>query len=206
MKYLALISASISCLTLSACATVADGQTQDVTIRTPGAENARCYLENQDFKYVAYSDETIEIMKSPHDMTVRCQAPGNRNKTVEVARLINEKTNWNIANGYVPGAAYDYFSRGAFGYPAEVVVSFVGEPVRPYDLPKHQADDLDNLNHKHEYEAFGPSEVVTEANRYDQGSILNKRFRGNSANYESARTVDVPSVTGTYYDPTEEDK
>jgi len=204
MKHIVLISASV--LTLSACASVSDGQTQDVTIRTPGAENARCYLENKDFKYVAYSDQTIEVMKSPHDMTVKCQAPGNRDKTVEVARLINKNVNANIFNGYLPGIAYDYFSRGAFGYPDEVVVSFEGEEVVPFALPKHEAADLDNFSEKHKYEGYGPSEVLTEENRYNQESVLRKRFRQSGADYDASRAVDVPPVTGNYYDPAEEDK
>ncbi len=202
MKYIALISVSASVLALSSCASIKDGQMQDVTIRTPGAENARCYLENEDFKYVAFTDETIKIMKSPHNMMVKCQAPGNRDSEIEVPRLINEEVKTNIFNGFIPGATYDYFSRGAFGYPSEIIVSFNGEQVKPYELPKHQANDLNNLNQKQEYEYLGPTEVISQENRYDQTNPLRKKFR----NYGSGRATDMPPVTGSYYDPREEDK
>ena len=140
-------------------------------------------------------------------MVVNCQAPGNREKTVDVSRRINRNLRVNAVNGFIPGAAYDYFSRGAFGYPEEIEVSFLEEQVKPYELPEHQADDLGGFNHAHEYERIGPSIVVTEQNRYERGSVLGKRFQTNevSSNPTNSGVTDMPPVTGNY-NPAEEDK
>ena len=66
---------------LGACSTMVNHQTQHVPDQTTGASNARCILENEDMKYVVVSDEKIEMMKSPHNLVVRCQAEGNRERT-----------------------------------------------------------------------------------------------------------------------------
>ena len=93
-KQLLLITTGL--LTLSACATIINHQSQKITMRTPGATNARCIIENEDMKYIAYTDDTIEIMKSPHDLVIRCQAPGNREQTVLLKREVND---WVFLNG-----------------------------------------------------------------------------------------------------------
>lgn len=205
MKHNALILTSI--MALSACSSVNDGQTQHVTVRTPGAENAKCFLENQDFKYVAYSNETVEVMKSPHDMTVNCMAPGNRNKSIVVPRTIEKSAGQNAANGFLPGLTYDYLSRGIYDYPDEVVVSFSGVQAKSYGLPQHQSSDL-AMDGSPQLESMGTSEaLVPETYGY---STLQKRGYGDSQRgelYNSApNTMDIPPVSQSYYDPTEEDK
>lgn len=205
------------CIVLASCASVVDHQTVLMTMKTPGAENAKCVIENEDMKYVAYSDQTIEIMKSPHDLTVRCMAPGNRDNTILVRREINGWVAANILNGFVPGVTYDYFSRGGFDYPDVVEVSFVGIPVKPYPLPDYMSDDLKgDVLHKGKIPYNGPSTIVTEEDRYYQPQELNKKMN----NYEnfsgfgssepamssapaSSYKTDLPAVS---YDPTEEDK
>ncbi len=172
MKYLLAFTA----LTLlSGCASAIDGQTQNVTLRTPGAENARCYLENEDMKYVVETDETINIMKSPNDLEVRCLAAGNREKTIIVQREVNDWVAGNVATGVVPGAAYDYFSRGGFEYPEEIIVDFSEIPVTAYPLPKYHSDDLGHNNYYNRVERIGPTEMVTEQNRYNQTEQLHKK-------------------------------
>lgn len=210
---------SLSILGLSACASIIDKQTHMVTMKTPGAENARCVIENQDMKYVAYSDETIEIMKSPHDLAVRCAAPGNRVQTVHVKREVNGWVFANVANGFIPGATYDYFSRGAFDYPDIFTVSFVGAPVKPYDLPAYHAKDVNSVHQYGETEYMGPTVIVTEKDKGATPYKLQKRddlYGGNmtddSLSYNAGGTSrDLDSIHRQYnpassYDPSEEDK
>jgi hypothetical protein len=200
---------------LSACSTVINNQTPHMTIKTPGATNARCLIENQDMKYMAFSDQKIEIMKSPHDLVVRCQAAGNRERTVHVKREIDDWVVANVANGFVPGAAYDYFSRGAFTYPETITVSFVGEPIKPYPLPAYMQKDVMPNAENSQIEYLGPSEVITEDNRvqeaYDLKRIGNPyavQSAEETPNVKSERPTNLhqrynPSVS---YDPSEEDK
>ncbi len=200
---------------LGACSTMVNHQTQHVTVKTPGASDARCILENEDMKYVAFSNQQVEIMNSPRDLVVRCQAEGNREQTVLVKRDVDEWVVANVANGFVPGAAYDYFSRGAFTYPETITVSFIGVPVKPYPLPKYMAKDVMPNAQNSQIEYMGPGQIITESNKYDTHSELKKKPNPYGADPES--TMETMAVderptnlhrqyNPAVYDPTEEDK
>ena len=195
---------------LTSCASIVDTQKVQMTVKTPGAENAKCYLENPDHKYMAYSGQTVEVMKSYHDLIVRCMAPGNREKTVLVKRHLNEWVLVNVANGFIPGMAYDVVSRGAFDYPDEVVVHFEDEAVKPYPLPEYMAEDIRPQGYQGKMERYGSSSVITEADRYHTPQGLQKKRVVQTDVIEttpiapaSKAPIDVPLVS---YDPTEEDK
>ena len=194
---------SAVCLILSGCATIKDGQVQSMTVRTPGSENAKCFLENQDFKYVAYTDETINVMKSPHDIEVRCMAPGNRERTVLVPQRMHDIVKENTMNGVLPGAAYDYISRGAFNYPKEVVVDFRREQVKPYEGPDYETADLQGQFDPDMLEYMGPSSAHVPDGGVPKVSDLKKKYGNYGA---GSGTMDVPPVTTAPYDPREEDK
>lgn len=153
---------------LGGCSTIMDDQTQDITIRTPGVDQAKCIIQNQDMKFVAWNDQQIRIMKSPNDLVVHCQADSNREQTVHVKREINGWVVANVANGFVPGTAYDYFSRGAFDYPEEIVVDFTSIKPKPYPVPAYQKDKPYGM------EKYGPGILKTEKNRDDKPHELKK--------------------------------
>jgi len=217
-----LILTSISVMALSACATMVDDQAKNVTMRTPGATNARCIIENEHIKYIAFTDETIEIMKSPADLAIRCMAPGNRERTVHMKREVNEWVFANVVNGFVPGATYDYFSRGAFEYPDEFVVSFVGVPVKENPLPSYHNKDLRPNNDYGHVEYMGPDVVITNETRNQPATTLEKKqdqyggssFDDSASSPTPSRSMrDLDSIHRQYnpgvsssYDPTEEDK
>ena len=211
MKRFFLITSSL--FALGACASIADKQSHLVTVETPGATNARCILENEDMRYRAHSGETIEIMKSPHDLVVHCQAPGNREQTVHVKRTVNDWVFVNVANGFVPGASYDYFSRGAFDYPDVITVSFVSMPVKPYPLPEHYNDDLGHYAYDN-IEYMGPTTKITNATRYKEPDVLQKRpdnYGTSEYQYLSPESGATDSLHKQYnpkstYNPSEEDK
>src|SRR5687767_2969383 len=100
-----------TCL-ISACATVMDGQTQIVTIKTPGTTQALCALDNGTVVYKARSDETFQITKNDQDMKVHCVAPGNRERVVMAKWTVDGWVVANVVNGIVPGLTYDHFSKG----------------------------------------------------------------------------------------------
>lgn len=194
---------TLSVLSLSACASIMNTQAQKVTMRTPGAENAKCLLENQDMKYVIYTDETIEIMHSPHDLTVRCMAPGNRERTVIAEHSVSGWVVLDVLTGLVPGMAYDYFSRAAFTYPDELIVSFVDIPVAQYPLPDYEAADLAHNKEHNTTEYMGSTVVVTEETRGAVSSELQKRVNPYGT---KEYTVENGSASVVKYDPREEDK
>lgn len=198
-------------LVLSGCASIIDRQGQNITMKTPGAENARCLIENQDMKYVAYTDQTLEIKKSSSDLVIRCQAPGNRERTVHVKRGLSEWVFVNVVNGFVLGAAYDVASKAAFTYPDEFVVSFVGVPSKPYPLPDYQNPDLRNYNNAVKMEYMGPGEKLSERNKGDTPYVLQKKENLYGVSDLGETSVSTqPNLNRQYnsraYDPTEEDK
>lgn len=196
---------------LSACGSMFNHQAQKITMRTPGAYDARCMLENEDMRYVAYTDQTIEIMHSPNDLTVTCQAAGNRQRSIIIPSKVSPAVLGNAANGVLPGAAYDHFSRGAYKYPDEFIVSFEGMPVRSYPLPRyHNADLMDN-NQRNSTEYMGPTEVITEDNRFDDTYVLGRKVNpyGTANAAPTTPATMQPSQSPrpkVSYDPTEEDK
>lgn len=220
-RLLVTLSVFASAMALSACGSMIDHQTQDITVRTPGAENAKCYLYNQDMKYQAWTDQTIEIMKSPNDLVVNCLAAGNREQTVMVERGINGWTVFNVANGVLPGVTYDHFSRGLYSYPEEITVSF-SNVIKPYPAPQYHADDLKHNNVYNQLPRFGPTEPVMQENRVEQEYQLQKvnRYGGSdfgssgyagSSSTSSGGGYPLDSIHRQYnpnvsYDPTEEDK
>ena len=206
MKKLA-ITASL-CVLLASCASIVEGQKSNMTIQTPGAENAKCFVQNQGHRYVAYSNQTISVMKSPHDFVVRCMASGNRERTVLARRGVSNWVFANVANGFVPGAAYDFLSRAAYDYPEEVIVSFVGVPIKPYPLPEYMND---GKYYQGKMEHYRPGTIVTESDRYHSAQGLKKKENL----YTDFITAEPPAVraepvkvkpAAAPYDPKEEDK
>ena len=204
--------ALLSALALSSCASVADTQKVQMTLRTPGTDNAKCYIENKDHKYVAYTDQTIEVMKTPYDYAVRCLAPGNREKTVIAKREINQWVFANVANGFVPGAAYDVLSHGAFDYPNEVSVSFEGvakqcDAMAPYEKGDHcqptTTAQVENFTLQKKEHLFAQP-VYEEQGGYEAPQLGFIDEKSNPPILEKRRKAyDLPAVS---YDPTEEDK
>ena len=107
-------------------------------------------------------------MKSPNDLVIHCQADSNREQTVHVKREVNEWVIANVANGFVPGTAYDYFSRGAFDYPEEITVDFTSIKPKPYPVPVYQKDRPYGM------EGYAAGLVQTEKNRDDKPHELKK--------------------------------
>ena len=200
-----------SVLFLSACGTIASGQNQLITIKTPNATNTKCLLHNEDFKVIAYSYETVRVPKSGKDMMIDCYAPGNRHKAVLAKRKLNGWSLYNIANGVIPGVAYDYFSKGLYEYPEILSINFAGEQSRPYDKPSYSNQKL----YKGEGVYLGPTIVKTQ-NGHITNDLPKRTNSYNDFNVSKpvSQTVTVPKQSKPYrsnrpivsYDPTEEDK
>jgi hypothetical protein len=146
-------------LLLGACGTMAEGQTQDITLRTPGASEAKCTLDNG-LRYPIYKDQTIQIMRSFHPMVVDCYAVGNRHKTITISAGPNPWSAANVANAVVPGTAYDAASMGLYTYPDVITVDFTSTPSQGYELPGYH--DRDAVNpYEQSIENMGPKSIRT---------------------------------------------
>lgn len=145
----------VSLLLLSACGTIIKGQTQDVTLRTPGVTNAECVLNNG-VRYTITTDETIQIMRSGQDINLDCYAPGNRHRTATVESGFNNWSTANITNAIVPGMTYDHLAKGLYEYPPTIIVDFTGIPAIGFETPDYHNKDVPNP-YTQVIEDYGPS-------------------------------------------------
>lgn len=164
MKKITMLMVSVG--VLSGCATMVEGQSQKLTLLTPGATNAECTLYNKDMRYLIRTGETRNIMKSPENLTVECYAEGNRKRTLIVDSQFEPVAIANVANGVVPGVAYDHFTKALYAYPATLTVDFSGIPAQPNDLPEYMRPELRNTYHG-DIESYGPgtSKVPSDSGR-----------------------------------------
>lgn len=181
--------------TLAGCARFINGSTQQITIETPGADGAACFIENEEFRYKIYAPQTITITKSFYPLNVRCLAPGNRQKIVTVRPKVQETTFMNAANGFVPGMAVDYNSRAFYKFPELVVVDFTdmapGQMPRPhYDRLLEQHPELRG------WEEFRPGLPALQRDMNEPVRTLERRvvpIAPEGVNYDPAPVAATPA-------------
>ncbi len=160
-------------LFLTGCASVFDGATQDVKFETPGAQDALCYAYVEGTKYLVRPPQTINLYKSGHDITVDCQAPGNRRKNSVVAPALAGTTAWNAMNAGV-GAGWDYASGAMFRYPDVITIDFTGMPLLDSALPAQNNPDIRPPD-SYDLEEFLPAVPRMNADKYKEEVVPLKR-------------------------------
>lgn len=161
-------------LAVSACAYTFDKQYQDVEIRTPGAQDARCTVYANKVRFEYFPPQKRSLPKSEEDLVVDCWAPGNRHREVVIKPTIEDSTYANVLNGAVPGTAWDYASQAMFAYPDVVTVDFTGMPLVPSKLPAHNNSDI-KPPEDYYLEEFRPSTPRLNSDRFDQQEPIRRR-------------------------------
>ena len=159
---------------MSGCARIIEGSSQEVTIETPGADGATCFLENKEMRYKIYAPQTITLTKPRSPLNVRCLAPGNREKTVVVPLRFQEETFMNAANGLIPGMLYDYESNSMYKLPPVIVVDFTDMQPQPMPLPKYDRMLRENPQLRG-WEEFRPGLPALQRDLYDSPVELRRR-------------------------------
>lgn len=182
---LALSVLALTALSLGACAKPdIHFQTQKVKIETPGADNAKCYLHNTDYKYVAYTGQTLTMNRTVEDVNVTCHAEGNRTSKI-IVPIQKNKVGYN-----------------AHMLPEVISVDFRGVPARPYPLPDYHNEYLGKYPLPTEVEYVGPTTPsMGDDEPFQPGATLNKRKRVSANPFSDGYTSKSDS-----YDPREEDK
>lgn len=177
---------------LASCSTVVDGQIQDVTIETQGAKNTLCYMQNRDFSFRFYPPQTLKVTKSPDPYTIRCLAPGNREKTIVVEPKAPDSTFFNISNAGA-GVAIDHLSAAMYELPERIVISFEGMQPQGYPQPPYNEffDDHPDLKG---VEEFRPGQPALMRDAGTTVSTLTKREEGDGAGIKLLG-ADAPAAT-----------
>lgn len=175
MRFLRLIPALSSVLLMASCATLIDGQAQDVTILTPGATEAECTLDNG-IRYAVVSGETVQVMRNESDIVVECYASGNRYRKMSIESDGNKWAIGNVATGVIPGVTFDYFAKGLYEYPETITVDFVGVPTLGFEMPDYHNKDAPNP-YDQPIEYMGPSVPRLDSDKAFLKNEVRKRDR-----------------------------
>jgi len=168
-----LLLSLFSLAALNGCASISAGQFQDITVVTPGAENAYCLLYTGVGVYKVNNGETIQITKSDEDMKAECYATDNRKLTMNVDLDAEDSGLLNIANGVLPGLAYDHFSKALYKYPEVIVADFHNVPAKGFEPAYHAKDRMSPKAAGITY--YGPSVPVQEEDKSRSPVTVEKR-------------------------------
>jgi hypothetical protein len=156
-------------LLAGACGTVMEGQTQEVTLYTPGASESKCTLDNGN-RYTAVNGETVNVMRSNKDMIVECYAAGNRYKKVIVPSGLNKWAAGDVGTGVVPGVAIDHLYGGLYAYNSPIMVDFGNVPTHGFETPDYHNKDAPNpYNQPIESYAASTPKASGDANSMKRG-------------------------------------
>ena len=172
---------------VSGCATVLDSATQDITVKTPGAHDAFCFVDNGDMVYRIITPGTARISRRPGDLTVRCMADGNREKTVIIDQQAQNISIANVGTAFV-GTWVDYETGALFKYPATIIVDFRDMPASAQPLPNYH-QHFENNPELAGMEEFRPARSALQSDAYDSLPTLQKRSTIPGA-------ASLPPVTG----------
>ncbi len=140
-------------LLLGSCAYAVESSNQYITFLTPDAQDAKCYVYVDKLKYQVFPPQSINIKKSPKDMEITCNAPGNRMVETSVPAQMSKRAAW----GGPAGMAWDYASNSLFYYPSVIAIDFSHEELKPNKLPRHNNSDI-RQPESYDLEEFRPAQ------------------------------------------------
>ncbi len=176
---------------LGGCAYSAGGNNQDIEFVAQDAENVKCSVLVDKLRYQVFPPQTLNIKKSPKDMIVTCNAPGNRSVEINVPAKFSKRSLW----GSPAGVAWDYASESLYRYPSVVAVDFSQEVPTPNELPSHYAHDIADPD-SYDLEDVGASvpRLNSDKNKQElplleRGQERTEQGEGVSAGAEQARDL-----------------
>lgn len=198
MRTFKILTAFTLGLSLAGCATIVSGQTQKVTLLTPGANEAQCTLDNG-VRYSVGTGQTITIMRNDKPIKIECYAPGNRFRAFDIESDGNKWAVANVVNGIIPGLTFDHFSKGLYEYPEIITVDFVGQPTIGYELPEYHNKDAPNP-YDQAIEYYGPSSPKLPSDNDFIRNDVTKRG-GENANNPFSTAAPEPAASGNPITP-----
>ena len=128
---------------LSACATIVNGTTQSISIKTPPVDGAKCTLVNTEGTWFLTSPGSVVVHKTKNDLRVDCVKDGYENATATVAPMFKATTFANVIAGGLVGVAVDAASGANYDYPPVYEL-----PMTPTAPPAVTQPVPDNSDHQ----------------------------------------------------------
>ncbi|CAD7721416.1 hypothetical protein LMG31886_12220 [Xanthomonas hydrangeae] len=127
MKHL--VTAAITMVALSGCATVLNDATQPIRIDTKTADGqtisgADCAISNDKGRLTLKSGQTAQVHRSSHDLDVTCVLPGQRDASGRSISRANMGIWGNILIGGAIGAIVDHSKGTGYTYPSWIQLVF----------------------------------------------------------------------------------
>lgn len=159
-KFSSRILLAASVLSLASCGYAFESSNQEVTVLTPGAQNAYCDAYIEKLRYQIHPPQTLNMHKSDQPMILKCVAPGNRRIELDVPAKVSARAVW----GSPAGMAWDYASKSLFQYPSVIAVDFSQVPAVAEEPPKHNAPDI-QAPETHDLEEIKPSTPLLNSDK-----------------------------------------
>ncbi len=119
-------------LSFAGCASIIEGDDQQISVTTPGANGANCNLTSPDGTYhISNTPGTVSVGKSKHDIALLCTKTGYENGSAVVPSNFQAWTLGNIllgGFGLIVGLGIDATSGAMHEYPSNVIVPMTKKP------------------------------------------------------------------------------
>jgi hypothetical protein len=183
---------SVACLLLllTGCSSVIFKPTQEMSIITPGADNAICYLERPGFRTRVWTPAIITITKSRGPMTIDCFASGNRERKVVVSPGGPELHDSHSGLRYTE--TVDDEMAALYRYPIQVAIDFTGVPPAKMPLPDYQKMFEENPDMVG-MENFRPGVAALPSDRMAGGHELQLRGPGDDDSLSGESELNIIS-------------
>lgn len=116
------VSCLVTLLALAACSTVIKGSSQQISVRTPGADGAQCYVTTDDGdSYFVRTPGIIVVKRRNENLRAHCRKAGYRDGLGIIRPGVDGTTLGNVANAGL-GLGVDAISGAINEYPEIVYV------------------------------------------------------------------------------------
>ncbi len=120
------IAIAMGLLTLSGCASIVDGSSQSLSVKTTSdgtdVADAQCTLTNNKGTWYLRTPGTVTVHRSYDDLNVACRKPGYVANVGSVPSSTRGMAFGNILFGGLIGAGVDMSTGAAYDYPSPIVV------------------------------------------------------------------------------------
>lgn len=123
-SFLKLAAISTLVVGLAGCSTVYNGATTDVAFALNGADNADCYVQNQDYKVHINAPMTYPLQNSRYPYEVVCYKRGYKTFVGTITPAVSESHSLNALNAGV-GVPVDFASGSVFALPTSYDITML---------------------------------------------------------------------------------
>jgi hypothetical protein len=122
---------AIAAITLSGCATIIQGTSQDIAITTPPVSGANCILTSKEGSWAVVSPGVAHVEKSKEDVLIKCTKDGYQEANAVIPSDFQAWTVGNIVAGGLIGVGVDAATGAMNEYPKGFAVPMQPVPGAP---------------------------------------------------------------------------